>query len=125
MEIPRSGLEIHMTEQDLNGTQVCSRLQQVGRPTVAQGVRRYMLLDMRIAGGFFTCVPDGLVRDGSVRTTIAWVAWEKVVARLLPAPVLAQRLQQSRAEWDIATAPALATFHADHHAPAVDVAHLE
>jgi len=51
MEIPGSGLQIHMTEQDLNGAQVCSRLEQVGRPAVAQGVRRYMLLDTRIAGG--------------------------------------------------------------------------
>src|SRR5258708_5562389 len=93
MEIAGSGLEIHMTEQDLNRTQVCSRLQQVGRPTMAQGVRRYMLLDTRIAGGFFTGVPDGLIRDGAVGTAITWVAGKKVGARLLPPPVLAQRLQ--------------------------------
>ena len=73
MEIPGSGLEVHMTEQDLNRTQVCSRLEQVGRPTVAQGVRRYMLLDTRIAGGFFTGVPDGLIRDGSVRAALTCV----------------------------------------------------
>jgi hypothetical protein len=35
MEIPGSGLQIHMAEQDLNRTQVCSRLEQVGRPAVA------------------------------------------------------------------------------------------
>jgi hypothetical protein len=61
MEVPGGGLQVHMTEQDLNRTQVCSRLQQVGRPAMAQGVRRYMLLDTRIAGGFCTGVPDGLI----------------------------------------------------------------
>ena len=76
MEVPGSGLQVHVTEQDLNRTQVCSRLQQVGRPTMA-GVRRYMLGDTRIAGGFFTGVPDGLIRDGSVRTAITWVAGER------------------------------------------------
>ena len=49
MEIPGRGLQIHMAEQDLNRTQVRSCFEQVGRPTVAQGVRRYMLLDTRIA----------------------------------------------------------------------------
>ena len=59
MEIPGSSLEIHMTEQDLNRTQVCSCLEQVGRPAVAQGVRRYMLGDTGMDGGFFAGVPDG------------------------------------------------------------------
>ena len=77
MEIPGSSLEIYMPEQDLNRTQICSCLEQVGRPTVAQGVRRYMLLDTRIAGGFFTGVPDGLVRDGPVGTAITWGGWGK------------------------------------------------
>ena len=49
MEIPGCCLEIHMTEQDLDRAQVCSGLEQVRRPAVAQGVRRYMLLDARIA----------------------------------------------------------------------------
>ena len=42
MEIPGRGLEIHMAEQDLDRAQVCSRLEQVGCPTVPQGVRRYV-----------------------------------------------------------------------------------
>ena len=66
-----------MTEQDLNRTQVCSRLKQVGRPTMAQGVRRYMLGDTRIAGGFFTGVPDGLIRDGSVQNRDYQGGWGK------------------------------------------------
>ena len=114
-----------MAEQDLDRAQVCSGLEQVCRPAVAQGVRRYVLLDARIARGFFTGVPDSLVRHGSVRAAVAFTAGEEVDARLLPAPILAQRLQQCRAEWDVATAATLATFHADHHAPAVDVAHLQ
>jgi hypothetical protein len=77
MEISGSGLEVHMAEQDLNGSQVCSCLEQVGRPTVAQGVRRYMLGDTGMDGGFFTGVPDGLVRDGPVGTAITWGGWGK------------------------------------------------
>ena len=125
MEIPGRGLQVHMAEQDLDRAQVCSRLEQVRRPAVAQGVRRYVLLDARIAGGFFTGVPDNLVRHGSVLSAVSSTAGEKVGARLLPAPILAQRLQQSRAEWDVATAATLAAFDADHHPPAVDVAHLQ
>jgi len=64
MEIPGGGFQVHMTEQDLNGAQVGSRLEQVRRPAVAQGVRCYVLGDTRIAGGFFTGVPDGLSEMG-------------------------------------------------------------
>jgi integrase len=45
MEIPGRRLKVHVTEQDLNRAQVGSGLEQVRRPAVAQGVRRYMLLD--------------------------------------------------------------------------------
>lgn len=47
------------------------------------------------------------------------------MARLLPAPILTQRFQQSRAEREISTGAPLAAFHPDHHAPAVNIAHLE
>lgn len=77
MKISGSGLKVHMAEQDLNRAQVCSRLEQMSRPAVAQGVRRHMLGDTRIAGGFFTGVPDGPIRDGSVRTAITWAAGKR------------------------------------------------
>ena len=35
MEIPGRGFQIHMAEQDLDGAQVCSGLEQVRRPAVA------------------------------------------------------------------------------------------
>src|SRR3569833_1755872 len=93
MKIPGRSLEIHMAEQHLDRAQVCSGLEQVRRPAVAQDVRRYVLLDTRIARGLCTDVPDDLVRHGSLRTTMACTAGEKVGTRLLPAPVLPQRLQ--------------------------------
>ena len=34
MEITGSGLQVHMAEQDLDRTQVCSRLEQVSGPAV-------------------------------------------------------------------------------------------
>jgi hypothetical protein len=40
------------------------------------------------------------------------------------AAALAQRFQQSWAEWEISTGVALTARHADHHAPAMDIAHL-
>jgi hypothetical protein len=46
-----------------------------------------MLGDARMEGGLFTRVPDGLVRDGLVRTAVACATGEKVGARLFPAPI--------------------------------------
>ncbi len=38
-----------------------------------------------------------------------------------PAPILAQRLQQLRAEWKVAVATALALAHMDNHTLTIDV----
>jgi len=84
-----------------------------------------MLGDARMDGGFLTGVPDGFIRDRSILVGLADAAGEKIDARLLPPPILAQRFQQSRAEWQISTVAALAALDANHHAPAVDIAHLE
>src|SRR6202007_3154502 len=124
MEILSSGLQVRMAEQDLNRTQIRTRLEQMRGPAMAQGVRRYMLSDARMEGSFFTGIPDGPVRDGSILAALTYAAREKIDARLLPAPILAQRFQQGRAEWEVSTGATLAALHPDHHAPAVDIAHL-
>jgi hypothetical protein len=56
---------------------------------VAQGVRRYMLGDARMDGGFFTGIPNGLILDGSILVGLADATGEKIDARLLPPPILA------------------------------------
>jgi hypothetical protein len=48
-----------------------------------------MLGDTGMESGFFTGIPDGLIRDGSVRTALMCAAGKKVDVRLLPAPILA------------------------------------
>src|ERR1700733_10224384 len=88
-------------------------------------MRCYMLGDARMTGSFFTGIPNGLVGDGSVLIALTYAAGKKIDPRLLPSPILTQRFQQSRAERQISTGAALAALHADHHAPAVDIAHLE
>ena len=55
-----------MAEQNLDRPQVRSRLEQMGSPATAQGVRCYMLGGARMEGSFFTGIPNGLVGDGSV-----------------------------------------------------------
>ncbi len=115
-----------MTEQDLDRAQVCSGLEQVRRPFVAQGVERYMLLDARIASGFFTCVPDNLVRRWVCLVRDGLYCWEK------------GRCEASSSANTLATSPAEAALggmsrpppplpapRGSSIAPAVDVAHLE
>src|ERR1700733_7653974 len=94
-------------------------------PAVTQSVWRYMLADMRVGGRLFTCVPNGLVGYGPILPTLSDAAREQIDPRLLPAPLLPQGLQQGGAERKIATGSALAALYTDHHAPAVDIAHLE
>src|SRR6201996_4235920 len=78
-----------------------------------------------MAGSFFTGIPNSLVGDGSVLIVRRHAAGEKVGPGLLPPPILTQRLQQRRAERQIPAVAALAALHPNHHAAAVDIAHLE
>ena len=50
-----------------------------------------MLGDARMDGGFLTGIPNRLVRDGSVLVALTCTTGKKINARLLPAPILAQR----------------------------------
>ena len=84
-----------------------------------------MLADMRVGGSFFTGVPNGLVGYGPILIMSSDAAGEQIDPWLLPAPILTQGLQQSRAEREIPTGSALDALYANHHAPAVDIAHLE
>src|SRR5271155_1746864 len=84
-----------------------------------------MLGDARMRSSLFTCVPNGLVGYGTILITSTYAAGEQIDPRFLPAPIFTQGLQQSRAEWQVSTGSALAALHADHHAPTVDIAHLE
>ena len=74
--------------------------------------------------GFAACTPHDLVRDGLLGVAMQ-AGGKQIGARLEPAPVGAQRLQQRRAQGQIAVLAALAVDHVDDHALAVDVADLQ
>src|ERR1700728_2241859 len=115
MKILGGGFQISVAEQNLDRPQVRSRLEHMGSPAMAQGARRYMLGDARMAGSFFTGIPNGLVGNGSVLiASLAYAAGKEIDPRLLPSPILTQRFQQRRAEWQISTVAALAALHANH-----------
>src|SRR5450631_4002872 len=121
MKVLGGSLQIAMAEQHLNRPQVRSGLEQMGGPAMAQGVGSYMLGNARMSSGFFTGVPHGFVRDGPFfLAALIHATGEEICTRLLPTPILTQRCQQSRTEWQISTGAALAAFHSDHHALAVD-----
>src|SRR5215831_9557807 len=112
-----------MSHQQLNGAQVRTGLEQMGGEAVPERVRTHPLLDTCACGGGLANVPHGLVRDRSLDG--AHLAWEQIAAWLLPAPVVAQRLQQLGGERNIAIAQALTSLDVNDHALAVDVADLQ
>ena len=63
VQVLSGGLQIAMSQQDLDGAQVGACFQQVGGPTVTQRMRRNAFVDASPARGFATGNPDGLVRN--------------------------------------------------------------
>ena len=77
-------------------------------------------------GGLLTGVPENLGGDRMTRGMPS-IAGEQPIGGLAlqPAPVDAQRLEQLRAEHDIAVLASLASPDMDDHAMAVDIADLQ
>jgi len=98
-----------VAEQELNGTQVSTGLQQMGSEAVAQGMGVDTLVDSRPFGGLLHGVEDAPGIDGDVGVRMGTFGGKQIRLRLGvgPAPVVAKFLQQSRAEHDIAIFPAL------------------
>ena len=76
MQVLGGGLQIAVPEQNLDGAQVGARLQQVGRPTVAQRVRGDAFADAGSTCGLAACDPDGLVRNRLIQSGWPRCAWE-------------------------------------------------
>ena len=93
--------------------------------SVPQGVRVKLFLDAGSVGRLLAGLPDRIGVDRLIPSMPA-VAGKQPHAGLATqtAPVLAQRLQQLRAEHHIAVFPALSTLNMDDHALTVDVADL-
>ena len=67
VQINRGLLETAVPQQQLNRTQVCAVLEQMGGEAVPQGVRMQGFLDISPLGGFTAGVPDDLGVDGMGR----------------------------------------------------------
>ena len=127
MQIDRRLLQVAMSEQHLDGAQVGAGFEQMRGKAVAQSVRMDMLvLKTGAFGGLLTGSPEDLGGDRMTRCMPA-VAGKQPVGRLAPesAPVDAQRIEQLRAEHDIAVLASLAAPNMNDHALAVDIADLQ
>src|SRR5271167_4033029 len=108
MQVLGSGLQVAVPEQNLDGAQIGARLQQVGRPTVAQRVRGDAFTDAGAARGLAACDPDGLVRNRLIESPLEVACGEQVESGLPPTPVLAQGFQQGWTQRQIPILAALA-----------------
>src|SRR6202158_2259119 len=107
MQVLGGGLQVAMPEQNLDRAQIGSRLQQVSRPTVAHRMRGNAFADAGPVRGFATRDPDGLVGNRLIERPATSACGEHVELRLPPAPILSQRLPQSRTQRQVAIFAAL------------------
>src|ERR1700693_3266367 len=121
MQILGSSFQIAVPEQNLDGAQIGARLQQVGRPTVAQRVRGDAFTDTGAARGLAACDPDGLVRNRLIESPLEVACGEQVESGLAPAPVLAQSFQQAWTQRHIPILGALAFHPSDDYPLDIDI----
>jgi len=115
-----------VAQQQLDCAQVGSGFEQMSGKAVPQSVRMKLFLDAGSVCGLLAGLPDHIGVDRLIPSVPA-VAGKQPYAGLATqtAPVLAQRLQQLRAEHYIAVFSALSTLNVDDHALTVDVADLQ
>jgi hypothetical protein len=126
MQVDRRFLKVAMTQQHLDGAQVGAGFEQMRGKTVAQRMGMDMpVLEACPASRAPAHVPDRLVGDRLLDSTMAIAAREQIDPRPLGAPVRAQRIQQPGTEHDVTVLAALAAVDMDEHALAIDIADLE
>src|SRR6266852_9604435 len=96
MEVDGGFFQIAMTQQDLNGAEMCGWFEQMSSEAVAQDVWVYFLFDAcslrRLLAGIARCF-----RIDRLTTTVPAIAWKQPFAGFSrqAAPVLAQFFQKS------------------------------
>ena len=125
MQVDGGGLEVGVPEQRLHGRQVGAAFHQMRGETVAQQMRAHGFGDARSLRRFPAGFPEHFGRDRLVGARAVDRAGKQVRLRLHPAPVLAQGLQQLRAQRHIAVLAAFALADVDEHAVAVDILDLQ
>jgi hypothetical protein len=117
--------DVPMAEQNLNGPQIGAGLQHVRRETVAQRVRRDVLLDASSCPCLDDRILDHLRGDGLIGAPAVHRTGEQIGLRFHPPPIPSQGLEQLGAEKDIAVSRSLALTDADDHALTVNVCDLQ
>jgi hypothetical protein len=78
--------QICMTQENLNGSEIGTSLEQMRGKTVPQRMRMDTFLDVRSLGGVMTRMPNGFRIDGLI-TTVAVVAGKEPLAGFSPQAV--------------------------------------
>ena len=84
-----------------------------------QHVGAHALVDARVLGRIVADMPDSLVSQ--VLPVLLWLTRKEPCFGLLPAPVFAERFEESGAERHIPVLASFALVNVDDHAFAVDV----
>src|SRR5579864_3666449 len=125
MQVNGGCLQIRMAEHHLDASQVGAGFEKVGGKAVAKRVGRHSLLYASSNGGFVHSLPDNLFSDRFVCARVIHRAGEQVGLGPHPAVVRAQRAKQLLTQGNFPIDAALALYHAQHHALAVNVGDLE
>jgi hypothetical protein len=115
------GLEVAVSEEDLNGADVGASFEEVGGEAMAEGMGGDVLVEAGGLGGAGADVADGLLDEG----TAGDVAGEEPFFGLSGFPILAEDGQEPGREHDVAVLATLALADADDHTFAVDVVDAE
>ena len=125
MQVDDGVLQLHVSEQHLNGAQIRSGFEHMRRIAVAKQMRGDAFLDPGVLGRFLAGLPDVFVVIGTSARQPFSIAGEQPRLRLHPAPVLTECFKQFPAQWHIPVASAFAVTDVDDVALAVDVADLQ
>jgi hypothetical protein len=110
-----------MPEQDLDGAEVCSRIQQMRGKRVAPDVGAHLFFDADLLGQLLADLPDA----GRMHGRAGFLPWKQPVRGPPLAPVGAQECQQLGREHDLTGPLAFPFPHSNHHALAVYIGDLE
>src|SRR5215831_7101422 len=76
VQVLSGGLQVVVSQQNLDGAQVSACFQQVSGPTVTQRMRSNAFVDASPMCSFATCDPDGLNLRSALRSARDACVWE-------------------------------------------------
>src|ERR1700733_1157921 len=94
MQIDSGVLDVGVAEQQLDRAEIGSGFEQMRGIGMPQGVRADFFLDASAPDSFSTGMPDAFSSNRHVLAVVGSSGWKQIRPRLLPAPILAQSLQQ-------------------------------